>query len=610
MDFSDIQTIEHDVLVVGAGGAGIRAAIECAENGLNTGMISKSLLGKAHTVMAEGGVAAAMGNVDSRDNWKIHFRDTMRGGKFLNQWRMAELHAKYSPDRVRELEEWGAVFDRTDEGLISQRNFGGHRYPRLAHVGDRTGLEIIRTLQDFCIHKGIHTHMECTGLDLVLNEGRVAGMVGYWRETGRFVLFKTKAIIFATGGGGKAWRITSNSWEYTGDGLGMAFRAGAELIDMEFTQFHPTGMVWPPSVRGILVTEGVRGDGGILKNSDGDRFMFNYIPKKFANETADTVEEANRWLDGDREARRPPELLTRDVVARAIKKEVEAGRGSPNGGAFLDIASQRPADFIKRKLPSMYHQFKELAVIDITEEPMEVGPTLHYFMGGIRVESDTQETNVPGLFACGECSGGMHGANRLGGNSLSDLLVFGKLAGDGATNYVNSLTNELQIINPNVEEIITSATDILNRDEGVNPYLLHEDLQATMQKYVGIVRTGEELQEGLVKLEKIKTDVDNVYAHASPQYNPGWNEALDMKNLIVTAEAVTKAALVREESRGAHTRLDYEGEQEAGLTYNVVIRNTESGMVAEKVTRDDPPKELAVIAYATLEELEGEISGT
>lgn len=610
MDFSDIQTVEHDVLVVGAGGAGIRAAVECAQNGLNTGMISKSLLGKAHTVMAEGGVAAAMGNVDSRDNWKIHFRDTMRGGKFLNQWRLAELHAKQAPERVRELEEWGAVFDRTENGLINQRNFGGHRYPRLAHVGDRTGLEILRTLQDFCIHKGIHTHMECTGLDLVLDDGRVAGLVGYWRETGRFILFKAKAVIFATGGGGKAWRITSNSWEYSGDGLGMAYRAGAELIDMEFTQFHPTGMVWPPSVRGILVTEGVRGDGGILKNSDGNRFMFDYIPKIFASETADTVEEANLWLSGDRDARRPPELLTRDVVARAIKAEVEAGRGSPNGGVFLDIASQQSAEFIKRKLPSMYHQFKELAVIDITKVPMEVGPTLHYFMGGIRVDSNSQETNIPGLFACGECAGGMHGANRLGGNSLSDLLVFGKLAGDGVTNYINNLSNKPQVNNLKIKEIITSATDILNRDEGINPFVLHEKLQETMQKYVGIVRTGDELQLGLEKLEKIKEDVGRVYAHASPQYNPGWNEALDLKNLMVTAEAVTKAAFLREESRGAHTRLDFEGESEEGMKYNVVIRNTSSGMVAEKRHREEPPKELSDIAFATLSELEGESSGS
>ena len=609
MDYSDIQTIEHDVLVVGAGGAGIRAAIECSQKGLSTGIISKSLLGKAHTVMAEGGIAASLGNVDSRDNWKIHFRDTMRGGKFLNQWRMAELHAKHAPERVNELEEWGAVFDRTDKGLINQRNFGGHRYPRLAHVGDRTGLEIIRTLQDFCIHQGIDTHMECTGLDIILDDGCVSGLLAYWRDTGRFVLFKTKAIILATGGGGKAWKVTSNSWEYTGDGLGMAYRAGAELIDMEFTQFHPTGMVWPPSVKGILVTEGVRGDGGILLNSENTRFMFNYIPEKFANETADTEEEASSWLEGDKEARRPPELLTRDVVARAIKKEVEAGRGSPNGGAFLDIASRRPADFIKRKLPSMYHQFKELAEIDITEEPMEVGPTLHYFMGGIRVDSDSQQTNVAGLFACGECAGGMHGANRLGGNSLSDLLVFGKLAGDGVIDYINNLTGSLNCKSDNIGKIIKKATDILNRNEGANPYLVHESLQCIMQDHVGIVRTGEELQVGLQKLDVIKSDINNVFAHASAQYNPGWNEALDLQNLIITAEAVTRAAILREESRGAHIRLDFEGEREEGLEYNIIIKKSEKGMIAEKINRDTPPKELSDIAYASLEELEKENIG-
>ena len=605
MDYSDIQTIEHDILVVGAGGAGIRAAIECAKQGLNTGIISKSLLGKAHTVMAEGGIAASLGNVDSRDSWKIHFRDTMRGGKLLNQWRMAELHAKQAPDRVRELEEWGAVFDRTDKGLINQRNFGGHRYPRLAHVGDRTGLEIIRTLQDFCVHQGIFTHMECTGLDILLDNGRVSGLLAYWRETGRFVLFKTKAIILATGGGGKAWKITSNSWEYTGDGLGMAYRAGAELIDMEFTQFHPTGMVWPPSVKGILVTEGVRGDGGILLNSEGTRFMFNYIPKKFANETADSKEEATRWLEGDKEARRPPELLTRDVVARAIKKEVEEGRGSPNGGVFLDIASRKSAEFIKRKLPSMYHQFKELAEIDITKEPMEVGPTLHYFMGGIRVNSDSQQTNIPGLFACGECAGGMHGANRLGGNSLSDLLVFGKLAGDGAFHYINSLSDSLICKDEDIRNGIKKATDILNRNEGSNPYLVHEKLQNIMQNNVGIVRTGEELENGLKKLEKLKSDINTVYASASAQYNPGWNEALDLNNMIITSEAVTRAAILREESRGAHTRLDFEGEREEGLSYNIILKKMKEGMRAEKIKREPPPKELVDIAHSSLSELEG-----
>jgi succinate dehydrogenase / fumarate reductase flavoprotein subunit len=413
----------------------------------------------------------------------------------------------------------------------------------------------------------------------------------------------------ATGGGGKAWKVTSNSWEYTGDGLGMAYHAGAELIDMEFTQFHPTGMVWPPSVKGILVTEGVRGDGGILLNSEGTRFMFNYIPEKFASETADSEEEAARWLEGDKEAQRPPELLTRDVVARAIKKEVEAGRGSPNGGAFLDIASRRPAEFIKRKLPSMYHQFKELAEIDITEKPIEVGPTLHYFMGGIRVNSDNQQTNISGLFACGECAGGMHGANRLGGNSLSDLLVFGKLAGDGAIHYVNSLTTALICNNEDISKVIKNATDILNRNEGNNPYLVHEELQKIMQNHVGIVRTGEELQSGLDKLNEIKSDIKKVYAHASAQYNPGWNEALDLKNLIITSEAVTRAALLREESRGAHTRLDFEGEREEGLHYNIIIKKTEQGMLVEKNKREAPPQELAKIAYASLKELEGKKVG-
>ncbi len=605
MNIKELQTFEHDVLVVGAGGAGIRAAIECAQQGLNTGMISKSLLGKAHTVMAEGGCAAALGNVDKRDNWKIHFRDTMRGGKFLNQWRMAELHAQQAPDRVRELEEWGAVFDRTPEGLISQRNFGGHRYPRLAHVGDRTGLEMIRTLQDFCVHKGIHCHMECTGLDLVMDDGKVAGLIGYWRETGRFVLFKAKAVIFATGGGGKAWKITSNSWEYSGDGLGMAYRVGAELIDMEFTQFHPTGMVWPPSVKGVLVTEGVRGDGGILLNNKGERFMFNYIPERFASETADSEEEANRWLQGDKEARRPPELLTRDVVAKAIKKEVEEGRGSPHGGAFLDIASRLPAEKIKKKLPSMYHQFKELAEVDITKEAMEVGPTLHYFMGGIRVDSDTQQTNVPGLFACGECAGGMHGANRLGGNSLSDLLVFGKLAGDGAADYIKGKSFG-NIDEQQVQSVVRRATDILNREEGPNPFLVHEELQELMQKNVGIIRTAQELEKGIEELQRLKIDIYKVKAHATSQYNPGWNEAIDLSNLVITAEAVARSALLREESRGGHTRDDFEGEREEGLTYNVIVKKNDKGeMEARRETRKDPPHTLAGIANATLEELEG-----
>src|SRR5512147_845990 len=487
LDASELQTIHHDVLVIGAGGAGLRAAIECSAQKLSTGVISKSLLGKAHTVMAEGGMAAAMGNVDSRDNWKVHFRDTMRGGKFLNVWRMAELHAKQAPDRVRELEEWGAVFDRTKEGLISQRNFGGHRYPRLAHVGDRTCLELIRTLQDHGVHSGISFHMECTGLEILKDGDRVSGILAYWRETGRFVIFRCKAVILCTGGGGKAWPVTSNSWEYTGDGTAMAYEAGAELMDLEFTQFHPTGMVWPLSVRGILVTEGVRGDGGILKNNQGERFMFNYISERFAPETAATVEEAQRWLEGDKNARRPPELLTRDEVARAITAEVKAGRGSPHGGVFLDIASRRPAEFIKRKLPSMYHQFKELAEVDITKEAMEVGPTLHYFMGGIRVDSDTQESRVPGLFAAGECSGGMHGANRLGGNSLSDLLVFGHLAGVGARDYARGLKSRPSVHPEAVEAARRRATDPLNRADGLNPYVVTEHLQQVMDRYVNIV---------------------------------------------------------------------------------------------------------------------------
>ncbi|MFQ5655585.1 MAG: fumarate reductase/succinate dehydrogenase flavoprotein subunit, partial [Planctomycetota bacterium] len=528
VDLSEIQTFEHDVVVVGAGGAGLRAAIECSARGRNTGILCKSLLGKAHTVMAEGGMAAALGNMDRRDSWKIHFRDTMRGGKFLNDWRMAAHHARQSPDRVRELEEWGAVFDRTADGLISQRNFGGHRFARLAHVGDRTGLEMIRTLQDHGIHQGIDVHMECTALELLLDGDRIAGVLGYWRETGRFVLFRTGAVILATGGAGKAWRVTSNSWEYSGDGYAMAYSAGAELMDIEFTQFHPTGMVWPPSVRGTLVTEGVRGDGGILTNLEGDRFMFRYIPERFAAETADSEEEASRWLEGDRDARRPPELLTRDVVARAITAECKEGRGSPHGGAFLDIATRRPAEFIRRKLPSMYHQFKELAEVDITREPMEVGPTLHYFMGGIRVDSDTQMTCVPGLFACGECAAGLHGANRLGGNSLSDLLVFGRLAGIGASEYAGDLSATPQASADQVDDVMRKATAPLRRESGKNPFMVHEDLQAVMERHVGIVRTAEELENGLAELERLRAEVSQAKAHPSSQYNSGWHEALDL----------------------------------------------------------------------------------
>jgi len=609
MNISEIKTVEHDVIVLGAGGAGLRAAIECSMQGLSTGLVCKSLLGKAHTVMAEGGVAASLGNVDERDHWKVHFRDTMRGGKFLNNWRMAELHAREAPDRVRELEEWGAVFDRTKKGLINQRNFGGHRYPRLAHVGDRTGLEIIRTLQDHGIHQGIDIYMECTGLDLIKDGDAISGMVGMWRDSGEFIIFKCSAVILATGGGGKAWKITSNSWEYTGDGYGMAYDAGAELMDMEFTQFHPTGMVWPPSVRGTLVTEGVRGEGGILVNSENQRFMYDNIPDRFAAETADSEEEADRWLAGDKDARRPPELLTRDVVARAIRKEVKAGRGSPHGGAFLDIANRRSADDIKRKLPSMYHQFNVLAELDITKESMEVGPTLHYFMGGVRVDADTQMTRVPGLFAAGECAAGVHGANRLGGNSLSDLLVCGKLAGSGAVDYIKSLPNKKNLNDDDVEKVIRSATDILNRENGENPYLIHEELQELMQNNVGIVRTDELLSEGIDGLSKLWGKFNNVKADGACQFNPGWHQAISLRNLLVTSESVARSARMREESRGAHTRVDFEGERDEWLQYNVVISKSDNGeMIAEKNRRGEPDPELKRIAELSIEELEKEVS--
>jgi succinate dehydrogenase / fumarate reductase flavoprotein subunit len=604
-----MQTFTHDVIVIGAGGAGLRAAVECAALGLDTGVVCKSLLGKAHTVMAEGGMAAALGNVDSRDNWKVHFRDTMRGGKFLNQWRMAELHAKQAPDRVRELEEWGGVFDRTPDGLINQRNFGGHRFPRLVHVGDRTGLELIRTLQDHTIHQDIKVYMECKVLHLLKDGDRVSGVVGLWKESGRFCLFKAKAVILATGGGGRCWRITSNSWEYSGDGLHMAYEAGAELMDVEFTQFHPTGMVWPPSVRGTLVTEGVRGEGGILTNSEGKRFMFGYIPERFASETADTEEEGNRWLKGDRDARRPPELLTRDVVARAIRSEVQAGRGSPHGGVFLDIATRCDADHIKRKLPSMYHQFKELAEVDITKDPMEVGPTLHYFMGGVRVDPDTQEsTTVGGLFACGECCAGLHGANRLGGNSLSDLVVFGRLAGVGAADYIGALDGPPEVDAGQVASIVDAARAPLNREEGENPYIVHEDLQETMQNLVGIVRQADELEEALVKIAALKVRAATAKAHASSQFNAGWHEALDLDSLLITAELVTRAALLREESRGAHTRLDFEGEREEWGNANIVVRKGPDGQPElRRDERGEPPAELAAVALATLEELEAQV---
>ena len=610
LDISDIRRIKFDVLVIGAGGAGLSAAIAASqEKNIRVGLVCKSLLGKAHTVMAEGGMAAALGNVDNRDDWKIHFRDTMRGGKMLNNWKMAEIHAKDAPARVRELEHWGAVFDRTKDGLINQRNFGGHRYPRLAHVGDRTGLEMIRTLQDHGIHQGIDIHMECTALDITKDKsGRVSGIVCMYRETGEFIIFETKSLIFATGGAGKSWEVTSNSWEYTGDGYGMAYEAGAELIDMEFNQFHPTGMVWPPSVKGILVTEGVRGEGGIMKNSEGKRFMFDYIPEKFANETADTEEEAARWLRGDKDARRPPELLTRDVVARAINTEVKAGRGSEHGGAYLDIATQRNAEDIKKKLPSMYHQFKVLAELDITKQPMEVGPTCHYFMGGIKVDAESSMTTVEGLFACGEAAGGMHGANRLGGNSLSDLLVFGNLSGRKAVEYSKNLKSYPKVNDEDVKNIIKKATSILNREKGNNPYLIHEDLQKNMQYNVGIIRTKKEIIDGVNTINNLKSQFRNVKAPGTSQFNPGWHEAIALRNLLISSEAVAKSALLREESRGAHTREDFPDERKEWLEYNIINKKGKNGeMETLKEKRNEPDAELNRIANSSIEDLEKEV---
>ena len=610
LDISGIKRLQFDVLVIGAGGAGLSAAIAASqEEGIRVGLVCKSLLGKAHTVMAEGGMAAALANVDERDDWKIHFRDTMRGGKMLNNWKMAEIHAKNAPDRVRELEHWGAVFDRTRDGLINQRNFGGHRYPRLAHVGDRTGLEMIRTLQDHGIHQGIDIHMECTALDITKDDsGRVSGIVCMYRETGEFIIFETKSLIFATGGAGKSWEVTSNSWEYTGDGYGMAYEAGAELIDMEFNQFHPTGMVWPPSVKGILVTEGVRGEGGIMKNSEGKRFMFDYIPEKFANETADTEEEAARWLRGDKDARRPPELLTRDVVARAINTEVKAGRGSEHGGAYLDIATQRNAEDIKKKLPSMYHQFKVLAELDITKQPMEVGPTCHYFMGGIKVDAESSMTTVEGLFACGEAAGGMHGANRLGGNSLSDLLVFGNLSGRKAVEYSKNLKSYPKVNDEDVKNIIKKATSILNREKGNNPYLIHEDLQKNMQYNVGIIRTKKEIIDGVNTINNLKSQFKNVKAPGTSQFNPGWHEAIALRNLLISSEAVAKSALLREESRGAHTREDFPDERKEWLEYNLINKKGKDGeMETLKEKRNEPDAELNRIANSSIEDLEKEV---
>ncbi|MBI1870143.1 MAG: fumarate reductase/succinate dehydrogenase flavoprotein subunit [Chlamydiae bacterium] len=540
-----------------AGGAGLRAAIEAASQGLRVAVICKSLLGKAHTVMAEGGIAAAMGNVYSEDNWKVHFRDTMRGGKMLNNWRMAELHATEAPDRVRELEAWGALFDRTKDGKILQRDFGGHRYARLAHVGDRTGLEIIRTLQYHGIHQGIDVYMECTIIKLLKDREKISGVFGYWRETGKFVVFKAKAVILATGGIGKCWKITSNSWEGTGDGVMLALEAGAALIDMECQQFHPTGMVWPPSVRGILVTEGVRGEGGTLRNSKDERFMFRYIPDFFKAETADNEAEADRWYKDKKNNRRTPDLLPRDEVARSINSEIKAGRGSPHGGVFLDIASRLGAEDIKKKLPSMYHQFIELSGVDITKERMEVGPTAHYMNGGIRVVADTTATEIPGLFAAGEVAGGLHGANRLGGNSLSDLLVFGRRAGLHAAEYAKNFKETLSVSSDQLDSLAAESLKPFENSGSENPYTIHQELQEIMQSLVGIIRIESELKTALEKISQLKARAKKVHVEGHRQYNPGWHSALDLSSLLLVSEAVTKSALERKESRGGHARDDY-----------------------------------------------------
>ena len=565
------DSYEYDVIVIGAGGAGLRAAIEASAKGVRTALICKSLLGKAHTVMAEGGIAAAMGNVWKEDNWQVHFRDTMRGGKMLNNWRMAQLHAMESPERVLELEEWGALFDRTRDGLISQRDFGGHRYARLAHVGDRTGLELIRTLQQHAVHKGIDVHMECNVQRLLKDGDRVCGAFGYWRPSGKLVLFKAKAIVLATGGVGKAWKFTSNSWESTGDGITLGLDAGAELIDMECIQFHPTGMVWPTSVRGILVTEGVRGDGGTLRNSEGARFMFNYIPDYFKGETADNEKEADAWY-ADKTNRRTPDLLPRDEVARAINSEVKAGRGSPHGGVFLDICTRRPPEYIRKRLPSMYHQFKELAGVDITKEPMEVGPTCHYLNGGIRVDADTAATCVPGLFAAGEVAGGLHGANRLGGNSLSDLVVFGRRAGVAAAEYVRSLAGAVSVDRGQAEAAGQGLLAPLARGGNENPYAIHADLQECMQSLVGIIRVEGELQKALQEIGVFKQRLGRVRVSGGREFNPAWHLALDLHSMLSVSEAVTRGALERKESRGGHTREDYPFADDRFGKVNVVIR--------------------------------------
>ena len=593
------ETFTHDVLVIGSGGAGLRAAIEASSSGVKVAMVCRSLLGKAHTVMAEGGVAAALGNVDDRDSWKVHFADTMRGGQYLNNWRMAELHAKEAPDRVRELEAWGAVFDRTDDGKILQRNFGGHKYPRLAHVGDRTGLEMIRTLQDHGIHQGIDIYQEYTIVQLLKEGGRVVGAFGYDREKGLFKVFHAKAVIIATGGMGRIYKISSNSWDCTGGGISLAYHAGADLIDMEFVQFHPTGMVWPPSVRGLLITEGVRGEGGVLRNKDGRRFMFDDIPDLYKGQTSTDEEEGWRYTQGDKNAKRPPELLTRDHVARCIRREIKEGRGSPHGGVFLDIAwikekiSNAP-EHIKRKLPSMYHQFKELAGVDITKEPMEVGPTTHYIMGGVQVNADTQMTSVSGLFAAGECAAGLHGANRLGGNSLSDLLVFGKRAGEFAARFAKE-NEAIEISAGSIEKIAAHSLVPFEHESSKaaqNPFEIQSNLQDMMQELVGIARVGNEMEEALTKIEALKERAKFAACGGNRGYNPGWHTAMELTHMLTVAEAIAKAAHERKESRGGHFREDFPNKSEEFGKVNVCIRKNENGkmeikQIAKPKVRED-----------------------
>jgi succinate dehydrogenase / fumarate reductase flavoprotein subunit len=589
---ADHESHDYDVVVIGAGGSGLRAAIAAHEAGARTAIVTKSLLGKAHTVMAEGGLAASMGNVWPEDNWKVHFRDTMRGGKMLNNWRMAQLHAQEAPDRVWELEEWGALFDRTGDGKISQRDFGGHRYARLAHVGDRTGLEIIRTCQQRVVQLGIDVYMECNVTRLLKDGDKVAGAFGYWRETGSFIQLNAPAVILATGGIGKSFKVTSNSWEYTGDGHAMAMWAGASLLNMEFVQFHPTGMVWPPSVKGILITEGVRGDGGVLRNSEGKRFMFDYISDYFKDETADTEEEADRWYDDKKNNRRPPELLPRDEVARAINSEIKADRGSPHGGVFLDIATRRDAAYIQRRLPSMYHQFKELGDVDITKEPMEVAPTCHYVMGGVEVDADTQQSSVAGLYAVGEVSGGMHGANRLGGNSLGDLLVFGKRAGEHAADYVASLPSRPSIAQADIDAAVTEALKPFSTNGEENPYAVQHDLQDIMFSLVGIIRTAAEMRQALKEIEVLKERATRVGVEGGRAYNPGWHTALDLRSMLTVSESIATAALERTESRGGHTRDDYPATDPTWGTINLVVSEKNGKVTLDRKPLPEMPDDL------------------